>query len=232
MIKIIARMNKLALDTIFPPVCVNCKISIPDQKQFLCQSCFDEIRMNSALYCPKCMARLPGKNKCHDTSYILAPASRFEAPIPSLIHTFKYKKIEDIGTMLCAMLISYLKKTGVDMNRYLITFVPLHPSKLRARGFNQAKILASTVSDYFSVPCLDVLKRVKNNPPQAKTKDFTERLKNISGCFRIINPELISGKNIIVVDDVSTSGATLEEISSLLKKYGAEKIIGLVVAKA
>ncbi len=225
-------MNKLASDTVFPPVCVNCKSSIPDQKQFLCQSCFDEIRLNSALYCPKCMSRLPGTDKCHDTSYVLAPASRFEAPIPSLIHTFKYKKIEGIGTILCAMLISYLKETGIDLSRYVITFVPLHKSKFRARGFNQAQIIASVVSDYFSLPCLDVLKRVKNNPPQAKTKDFSERIKNISECFQITGPESVSGKNIILIDDVSTSGATLNEISLLLKKYGAQKIIGLVVAKA
>ncbi len=232
MIKIIARLNKLASDIVFPPICVNCKISIPDQKRFLCQSCFDEIILNSAFYCPKCMARLPKTSRCHDTSYILAAASRFEPPIPSLIHTFKYKKIEGIGTILCAMLISYLKETGIDLSRYVITFIPLHSSKLRARGFNQSQILASVVSDYFSVPCLDVIKRTKNNPPQAKTKNFSERIGNISGCFQVTNPKSISGKNVIIIDDVSTSGATLDEISTLLKKYGAERIIGLVVAKA
>lgn len=230
--KIIGGLIKSVLDAVFPPVCVNCQKSIPDQKQFLCPSCFDEIRLSSAFYCPVCMGRLPLAVNCHDANYILAPASRFEAPLPALIHTLKYEKIEQAGTILSAMLISYLKKMDLDLSRYVMTFIPLHPAKLRSRGFNQSQILASTIAGYFSVPYFEILKRVKNNPPQVKTKDFSEREKNIFGCFQVINPELVTGKNIIVIDDVSTSGATLNEISSLLKKYGAQKIIGLVVAKA
>ena len=230
--KIIGSPWKFIQDVFFPPVCINCQNPIADQKLFLCQSCFEEINLNSSLYCPECMARIPGNIRCHNAGYVLAPASRFEAPIPALIYAFKYGKIERLNVLLSALVISYLIRTKIEVSEYVITFVPLHGSKQRARGFNQAQLLASTVSGYFSCTPVNILRRIKNNPPQAKIKSYTQRAANISECFRITLPQTIAGKNVIVIDDVSTSGATLNEISSLLKKYGAKKIIGLVVAKA
>jgi ComF family protein len=231
--KIIRYLFKFLKDILFPPICVNCRRSIENQDNFLCSYCFDEIEINSSFYCPKCMSRL-AENKCvHQTSYILACATRFQPPIPSLIYAFKYSKLEKIGNLLSAILITYLKILEIDLSKYVVTFVPLHPAKERVRGFNQSQILAETICNYFSCPKpIEVIKRVKNNPPQAKIRDYSKRVENVSECFEVNFPEKIAGKDIIIVDDVSTSGATLNEISMLLKRYGARKIIGLVVAKA
>jgi competence protein ComFC len=230
--KIIGRLWKFIGDILFPPVCLNCKKSIDDQENFLCQFCFDEIELNSSLYCPKCARRISQKSQCHQTNYLLAPATRFNPPIPALIYAFKYNKMEKVSVLLSALLISYLKTIKIDLSEYVITFVPLYKSKERARGFNQAQILAEKVCQYFSTTPIKVLEKIKNNPPQAKIKDYLQREKNIAQCFRVVLPQAIAGKNVIIVDDVSTSGATLNEISLTLKKYGAKKIIGLVVAKA
>lgn len=231
--KIISQTWKFFLDVLFPPQCLNCRLPIADQSKLLCQNCFDEIQLNSSLYCPKCMARLPNRNfLCHDTDYLLAPASRFFPPLPALIHNFKYRGLIKINLMLSGILIAYLKHSGLDISSYSISFIPLHSSKQRERGFNQAETLAKTVSEYFSVPLHPVLKRAVNNKQQAKIKDFQKRAENISGCFQITDAKNVAGKNIVLVDDVSTSGATLAEASRMLKKYGAKRIIALVVAKA
>lgn len=231
--KITRKLWKLTKDAIFPPVCINCGTSIFEQSKFLCDSCFDEIQMFSALHCPDCMARLANTSSpCHDCDYILAPASNFFPPIPALIHNFKYEGLIKIKTVLSAILIAHLKNLNLDLDEFVVTHVPLHPARKRKRGFDQSQILAKSVSDYFSLPQKTLLKRVKNNNQQAKQKDFGKRWENISGCFQVFEPEHIAGKKIILIDDVSTSGATLSEASAILKKYGAKKIIALVVAKA
>ncbi len=79
---------------------------------------------------------------------------------------------------------------------------------------------------------IDELKRAKNNKPQAKCRDREDRAKNIKNCFVIKNPEKIQGKNLLLIDDVFTSGATMNEAVEVLRKNGAKRIIALVVAKA
>ena len=84
----------------------------------------------------------------------------------------------------------------------------------------------------FDLEMSDCLKRIKNNKPQASLKDNEARIKNMAGCFRIKNSELVKNKNILLVDDVFTSGATINEAVRILKESGAKKIIVLVIAKA
>jgi competence protein ComFC len=179
------------------------------------------------------MARRPdGHFLCHDSQYLLAPASRFFPPIPKLIHSFKYSGLYKIEVLLSGILIAYLQRCEINIGEYTVTFIPLHKSKQRNRGFNQAQVLAQNVADYFSAECLPLLERIVNNKQQAKISDRQKRKENISGCFQSFNTDKIAGKNILLVDDVSTSGATLNEAVNILKKYGARKIICLVVARA
>ena len=231
--KITSSIWKLAWDIIFPPICVNCGTDIKDQSKFLCQNCFDEIQILSALRCPECGAGLANSDSaCHKSNYVLAPASKFFPPIPALIHNFKYKELIKIGDILSAMVIVCLKNSGIELKDFVVTQIPLYPTKLRKRGFNQSEVMAKSVANYFSLPQENLLQRVKNNPQQAKQKDFSNRKENVKNCFQSLNSHKIAGKKIILVDDVSTSGATLFEASRVLKKYGAKKIIALVVAKA
>jgi len=224
--------NKI-LDAIFPPKCVNCQCSINNQKEFLCPQCFDLIKLNSSLYCPVCMSRLGERsNTCHRSPYILAPSTFFMPPIPALIHHFKYSLLEDINTLLSAFLIAYLKKIDIPLEKYEITFIPLHRSKERSRGFNQSRLLANSIASYFSIQTKDCFVRIQNTPSQTTQEGFFKRFINVKECFKVISPDSIKGKNFIIVDDVSTSGATLVSASLELKKCGAKKIIGLVVAKA
>ncbi|MEK7162968.1 MAG: ComF family protein [Patescibacteria group bacterium] len=208
--------------------------------------------MNNTLFCPICRARLAenkkicrhsyyydgntnGKNKKRSFYYFLAAAGNYDDPIiQNLIHYFKYKSFESIAPILGELLIEYLKLLNFEtlkLLNFVIVPIPLHPHRERERGFNQAKLLAEIIACHFNLPMVNSLKRIKNNDPQAKMKNSEKRIKNISGCFEIKNPEAIQEKNIILIDDVFTSGATINEAVKILKEGGAKKIIALVLAK-
>lgn len=162
----------------------------------------------------------------------MAPACLYQKPISSLIHRYKYGKIEEIKKILSAILIVYLKRVGINLNNFIIVPIPLYPARERKRGFNQSDKIAEIISKEFKLQKEDILRRIENNKPQAKMKSHKDREQNMKDSFVVKNNEKIKNKNIILIDDVSTSGITLDEASKILKENGAKKIIGLVVAKA
>lgn len=110
--------------------------------------------------------------------------------------------------------------------------VPLHPEKEAKRGFNQAKILALELSKLKNVPIMEKrLVKVKNTPAQTSLREI-DRLGNLKGAFDVTHPEEIEGKVLLLVDDVFTTGATLQECTVALKKAGAQEIRALTLAQA
>ena len=136
------------------------------------------------------------------------------------------------------LLIQYLQKSQLinqstnKLINYLIVPIPLHSKRRRERGFNQAELLAKTISENLGLLPTNALERTKNTKAQAKLKKSECREENVAGCFKIKNPESVRDKNIILVDDVFTSGATMNEAVKILKENGAKRIIALVAAKA
>ena len=130
------------------------------------------------------------------------------------------------------LLASYLKKLPLTLSSYEILAMPLSSARQRERGFNQAGLIAEELSPLVSVPILPGgLTRIKHSTPQSKIRGRKERLQNVSGAFSA-KPELVAGKNIILLDDVITSGATMFEAARALKSAGVRKIIALAAAKA
>jgi ComF family protein len=116
---------------------------------------------------------------------------------------------------------------------YIVIPIPLHKNRQRERGFNQAELLGKIISEKLNlVMRRDLLVRVKETKNQAELKNWKDRKKNLEKSFAVTAPEIIRKKNIILVDDVCTSGATIEEAAKTLKESGTRKIIALVVAKA
>jgi len=114
---------------------------------------------------------------------------------------------------------------------FILIPVPLDKKRLRWRGFNQAEELSKELDGFFRVPLiLNCLTKIKETFPQIKLSD-QERKENVRGVFLIKDRELIKNKNILLVDDVYTTGATMEECAIVLKKAGTKKIIGVVVAR-
>jgi ComF family protein len=254
----IVKIKNIFLNLIFPPLCLNCQKFLPPNKksdgsdakqQYLCANCLKLIKINNTLFCPICQARLANNKKIcshyYKTSYInssaspksfyylLGAASNYDNEIiQKLIHYLKYKSFSQIASLLGQILIDYYKNCNLPRKNFIIIPIPLYWHRERRRGFNQSKLLAQIISRTFNLPLEEPLIRIKNTNPQAYINNYHERRKNVTNCFIIKNKNAVRNKNIILVDDVFTSGATAEEAVKILKENGARKIIVLVAAKA
>lgn len=245
------------LNVIFPAVCVGCGSR---GRQPICERCFAEIDVNNSFFCPKCSRRLPeAENFCHPEAkfFLAAAASYGNKPVRELIHALKYNRAKTALQPLGEIINQYSKKvfenqsTQADLSarpspqcvegsgsklkieNFTIVPLPLHKHKERNRGFNQAELIAGIMNNELGITVQNNnLVRVKRTESQTKMKDIEEREANVSGAFSLERPEEIAGQNIILVDDVFTSGATMKEAVRVLKQAGARKIIGFVIAKA
>lgn len=248
-------MKKLAaifLNVIFPPKCLACARKHNGKTGLLiCEDCFKKIEINGSLCCPKCGKRIYDYRKTcgHAPQFVLAAATSYkDLAVRELIHALKYKKLETAAEPLAAIMAQYFVKifrnldlsarrnlgAGGDIRNFLLIPIPLHPKKERARGFNQNLLVLKKLSEIIPLPEIEknALGKIRNTDSQIGLADYNKRTLNISGSFGILNKEKIAGKNILLFDDVYTSGATLKEAVRVLKENGARKIIGLVIAKA
>ena len=222
------------LELIFPSRCAGCS-ELTGKGPALCEKCARSLQTYDSLFCGVCMARLPeGKKICHpDSPFILGAAINYHSGAAgALIRELKFKRNKKIAKFLADLLASYLKKLPLTLSSYEILAMPLSSARQRERGFNQAGLIAEELSPLVSVPILPGgLIRTKHSAPQSKIRGRKERLQNVSGAFSA-KPELVAGKNIILLDDVITSGATMFEAARALKSAGVRKIIALAAAKA
>ncbi len=234
MFSFLIKAREAALDILFPRVCLNCEKFLNGENEFVCDTCFSLIKINSAFFCPVCRGRLPDMEKtCHPKSqFVLAPAGEYNDPIlQKIIQSFKYQGVESLAPILGEIIVRYIENCKLKIENCVIVPIPLHKSRERQRGFNQAKLVAEFVAGHFGLPLVESLERIKKTEPQAKMKNKEERLKNISGCFKIRNPDSVKEKNIILIDDVFTTGDTINEAVKILKENHCGKIIALVAAK-
>ena len=236
-------------DLIFPIECFGCG----KQGEWLCSKCFKKLEVNSKQHCLNCKIEndfgelCPECKKLFYLDGVLAAGNYEDKLIAQLIKQYKYyfsKKIADIlGDFLffflrnlkSQMILLPAKKANAPrflfkQNNYYIMPVPLHKRRLRWRGFNQSEELAKILSKKLNIPMLlNQLSRKRHSKPQAKMNS-QKRKTNISGCFQC-DGGYLDGKNIILIDDVVTSGSTLNECAKVLKEKGAREVWGICVAK-
>ena len=233
----LSKLKEFLLDLVFPRLCLGCGDYLSRGQDWLCDKCSSSIKISNSFFCPECLARLPDFQKtCHQSNrYILAAAGNYEnQALRNLIHFFKYRRFLGLAPFLAQILSDYLEKVlnPGELKEFLFVPIPLHWLREKKRGFNQSRILAEITASLFGSKALDCLERTIDNKPQASLQEKEDRKRNMAGCFRIKNPEAVRGKNFIIVDDVFTSGATMDEAAKILKAAGAKKIMALVLAKA
>ena len=113
----------------------------------------------------------------------------------------------------------------------IITWVALSRKRRRRRGYDQAQLLAESAAKELGLPCEGLLKKTRDNPAQSGIKDAAQRRRNVSGVYEAADPEKIRGKHILLMDDIVTTGATLSEAASVLKKAGAASVTAATVAR-
>jgi len=227
------------VNLLFAPLCYICENELLFNERLICEDCFNRIGFIESPFCTKCGAPIgkkEGKCKhCEKTnfhfSYVRA-LGVFKSPLVEMIHLLKYNRkthlSNRLGILLGNILLSDSRLNGADF----IIPVPLHKTKLRERGYNQSLLLAEMVSSVSRKElCLDIVVRKKATISQTML-DYETRKKNLEDAFKIIAPEKIKKKSLIVIDDVFTTGTTLDEIAKTLIEAGAEEVYGLVLARA
>lgn len=201
------------LDILFPRFCVNCQ----KEGTYLCEDCFSLIDIAEKQELPFCYCAVSYEN------FI----------VKKLINQFKYEPfIKELSKPLASLIIAHL----INLNKadsfknYILIPIPLYKKKLKQRGFNQSAEIAKELSKNLMIPVFDdVLIKIKQTPAQVELKK-EQRQENIKGAFFCQKPEIIRGRKILLVDDIYTTGSTIEEGRRALRDAGAEEVWGVVAA--
>jgi ComF family protein len=231
------------LDIVFPPVCLVCKrrLSSDAVDTAVCPGCWGAIRKNIPPFCYSCGRHLDvkrsAKNICqscmkHPLHFDRAVSPcRYDGTVKELIHAFKYGNKPHLGRTLSRLMIRFIEEYDiyVDVIDAVIP-MPLHSARLREREFNQAAVLGGHIAQRFNKTMLPETLRRKHMTKTQTGLETPERFSTVRGGFEIREPGPIAGKNILLVDDVLTTGATASEAAITLKKNGARVVLVITAA--
>ena len=199
--------------------CENCESVLPYNDKTVCEHCGREIK-SPANYCSTCKNVMVSVDKARSVF-------SYDKPISTLIMKSKYGNAKYIFDYFADKLAFAFFNNNFGSE--IVCFVPMSEKRLKKRKYNQSEILARKVAEKINLPVADCLVKTKETKRQAKL-GREERLKNLTDSFRVTDKNSVRGKNVLLVDDVSTTGATAEAIAAKLKKAGALRVHLLSVA--
>jgi competence protein ComFC len=227
-------LKTIILNLLFPIECVSCG----KEDVWLCNDCLLKLPLNSLPGCFFCGrenqsgATCPSCAAIYDLNGVFVCADYKNKIINQLIKKLKYSFARELSEALAEIAVKFfikIQQLDIDLKEFIVIPIPLHKKRLAWRGFNQSQLIACYFADKFNLEISENLIRVKHKTPQAKLGGV-ERKENIKDCFAW-RGENLSGKNILLLDDVATTGSTLKEAAKILKAAGAKKVWGLVIAK-
>ena len=228
-------------DAIYPRICPVCGALSDRPDRHLCWNCFSRIDLlksglctlcgnpltgepESVFICQSCRQRKPAFDRARS-------AARFSGVMRDMLHSFKYGNAlwlkKDLADIMFGALMAGFEYTLIDV----VIPVPLFRTRFRERSYNQALVLASALAALIDRR-MDgrSLKRIRGTGTQTKFNS-AQRRRNIAGAFKVVRPEWIRGRTVLLVDDVMTTGATLSECSRELKRAGAHQVFAISVAR-
>jgi len=225
------------LDWVYPPVCVACGVIIPvnkrEEKQVgMCLHCQDLFEPIEPFTCKIC--GVPTKIEVEKCVSCFGKNFEFEKNIATFLYDelvkdlllkLKFNSKKQIAHSLGQVWAKYVHEIPPDA---VLVPLPMYPKKQRERGFNQAEVIARAIGEKFGVPVVNAVERVVDTPPQSGLHP-RQRVDNIKGAFAVAKAENAKGKNYIVVDDIYTTGASLNECARVLKDAGAKSVCGLTL---
>ena len=228
------------LDLVFPRRCAACRNPVGREGRHLCGDCLSAFQWVRFPYCGICGDPVDGAvdqqfvcSMCRAARphFDLArSAARFREGLKDALHTFKYGQgtwlSRDLGIILRACVEAHFRPAEYDAFAY----VPLFHTKERERTHNQSRLLADELSALLGKPVMHQLERSRMTPSQTHLT-IRERALNVKGAFRVRNPRWIEGRGVLLVDDVMTTGATVNEVSRVLKDAGATRVYVVTVAR-
>lgn len=217
------------LDLLFPKRCVSCG----RLGNYICRECFSKIVFIEKPVCPICQRQAIG-GRVHlgcRTKYGLdglVVGCRYRGPVKLAIQKVKYRWVYDIGETLSTLLLENIWRFNLPGEVTLVP-IPLHLRRKKWRGFNQAELLAKILAKSSGLFHSEILERITETKAQVGL-DKKERKANVKGVFVLKPKANIRGKDLVLVDDVYTSGATMQEAARVLKQAGAGEVWGMTIA--
>jgi ComF family protein len=237
------------VDWLYPPRCRACAARIIGRDaEYFCSGCWAKIQPVAHPLCKLCGRPFPdAAGDDHTCAVCLARPPAFtraqawacypreeteEHPLRQAVQKFKYGRKVSLGKPLGRIMVGGCREFLAGCQADIIIPVPLHPRRLRWRGFNQSVLLAQQLSRGYAIPVDPfLLRRVKETVPQTQLEE-QERRRNVRGAFALAPGGSVHKRNVLLVDDVYTSGATVNECSRTLKKCGARQVFVVTLARA
>ncbi len=232
-----------ALDYIYPRACVCCYAPLTFDDSFLCQNCHHDIVRIHPPICETCGSPVRDENlnrkRCGNCpggkiffEQVRSELDYNDERVHRMIHAFKFEYFHSMAAGLSEFLFQayqrYYENEPIDG----MISVPLHKRRQRHREFNQSQLLTRHLADKTNIPQLcDVVIRNRWTRPQVHLKP-EERSQNVRGAYTVIRPDAIKGKNLLIVDDIVTTGSTVNELSKELHENGAKRMLVLSLARA
>ncbi|MCX7817342.1 MAG: ComF family protein [Syntrophales bacterium] len=230
------------IEVVYPRRCFSCGAQMSsDIDQPFCINCIRSIKIIGSPICLRCGLPFESSitvdhlcsqcvSKVHTVDEVRS-LCRYEGTFLKLIHDFKYRGNTILGSVLGEWLATNTYPHFSIEEYEVIIPVPLHRWRLYRRGFNQAVILARAVADRFGIPLdFEVLVRRRHGEPQTSL-DRKARRQNVKGVFEVLDGSRICGSKVLLIDDVYTTGSTLEECAKVLKAHGVRKVGALTLAR-
>lgn len=212
------KIKELILELFFPSRCAFCRRLTGRGRQI----------------CPDCEKKLPytvgedAKQYFKNIDVCVSPLY-YEGSVRESLLRYKFDGCAAYGTVYGKLIAKCIDETAVSCD--IITWVPLSRRRLRKRGYDQAEMIAQTVSKELGIPCERLLVKIRDNPAQSGIGNMENRQKNVSGVYQVTNRELFYGKRVMLTDDIVTTGSTISECAFMLKKAGAASVYAAAAAR-
>lgn len=238
----VRKIGNALLDLALPPRCHLCRCFIPAAGPLhLCPACYDKLPQLASPCCSICGQPFDGAGDDHPCGACLQQPPPWEAARAALlyeggsrdlIHAFKYRHRFHLRRPLALLTAELLNDFAIASKADLLAPVPLHPRRLRQRGFNQSLLLAELLATQWQLPLhRQLLLRTRYTTSQTELS-AEQRASNLRGAFSVAGQSLVKEKRVLLVDDVFTTGATLAECSRCLLQAGAAAVLCVTVARA
>jgi ComF family protein len=240
----LAELGRGLLNLVFPPLCVVCRkgLQTGDHEE-ICRQCASLFNPVPLPACATCCAplltggvevsrcpRCPPKPVHFDGA---VSAFLYQGSAAEAIKAYKFRFRRRLSEIFTEPLVTAFQQRFYDVTINGVIPVPLHKSRQRWREFNQSELLAEHFCSQMNLAMMrDAVCRIRKTPPQTRQVSSSKRLTNIKGAFQVPDPEKVKGGNFLVVDDIFTTGATVNEVASVLKQAGAKKVYILTIARA
>lgn len=242
---LLKRLLRPVAEMFFPPACAACG-NEGELLHGICANCWSGLAFIPTPQCARCGRHIPSEaidgelpdytcGQCRVRSRIpwirLRSLFRYQTPLREIIHQFKFYGLESIGVELAERFAPHVVELAVMQDYDAVVPVPTHPWRLLERGFNPAAAFAHAAARALEIPCLEGgLRKLRQTPPQSRL-DSDDRRRNLRDVFAA-RAELVKGKRLLLVDDVITTGATVDECARALGRGGAREVGVITLARA